>query len=184
MDLQTKRIVKKALIFFLSLSVSWWLLDTGYLHSLVDKVTPIRFLAEFVAGMLYTSFLTSPIALSMLFVIAESNNPIIIALVGGFGAVIGDLILIHILRKNVGKDLSYMGKFFLIHRIRAFLKLYKLDFLIVLTGAIIIASPFPDELGLVMLGATNMNYKQLALLTYILDTTGILLVVLPVNILM
>ena len=50
-------------------------------------------------------------------------------------------------------------------------------------GAIIIASPLPDELGLVMLGDSKLKYREIAIISYVLNTAGILLIVVPVNLL-
>ena len=57
-----------------------------------------------------------------------------------------------------------------------------LGFMVPLAGAIIVASPLPDELGLIMLGVSKLKYREIAVLTYILNTAGILLIVLPINI--
>ena len=47
--------------------------------------------------------------------------------------------------------------------------------------AIIIASPLPDELGLMLLGASKLTYRQIAILTYIFNTAGILVIVVPIS---
>lgn len=167
----------------ISLTIAWWLIKSGYLHDIVDRILPVRFAAEIIAGTLYTSFLTSPISVATLIVVAESNNPIIVALLGGVGAVIGDMLIVKFFRDNLSKDVKYVSRELKLRIITKFLNFFHLGFIIPLLGMIIIASPFPDELGLMMLGATSLKYRELIVLTYVLNTAGILLIVLPANLL-
>lgn len=181
MDPKLKKLLFKAVIFFISLSIAWWLVKNDYLHFLVDRILPIRFLAEFLSGIFYTSFLTSPIAVAVLILVAESNNPILVALLAGLGAAFGDLVIVRIFREKLSSDVNTVSHELHLKMISNILNKLKIDFIIPLIGAIIIASPLPDELGLMMLGASKLKYSQLALITYVLNTAGILLIVAPVN---
>lgn len=177
------KIVFKTFIFIISLSIAWYLLKSGILNNLVDRVLPITFAAEILAGSFYTSLLTSPISIAMLLVLAQKQNPIILALIAGLGAALVDLLMVKFFRDNLNKNFSIFSKQLKLDLINNFLKLLKLDFLIPLLGALIIASPLPDELGLFMLGASRLKYYQVVLLTYALNTAGILLIVTPINLL-
>lgn len=141
---------------------------------------PLKIFAEVLAGVLYTSFLTSPVAVAMLVVLAEVNNPIVTALLAGLGAILGDLVIIKLFRDH-SSDFKFFSR--RVEQVNIFLKKIHLDFIIPLAGAIIVASPLPDELGLIMLGVSNLKYRQIAILTYILNTAGILLIVTPINLL-
>ena len=181
MDSKLKKLLFKAVIFILSLSSAWWLVKSGSLNSLIDTILPIRFLSEILAGMFYTSFLTSPIALAMLLILARENNPILTALLAGAGAVLGDFLIVKFFKTEMSSDLKQVSKGLQLQKINGFLQKLKLNFLIPVLGALIIASPFPDELGLLMLGVSHLKYREIAVLTYILNTAGILLIVIPVN---
>lgn len=181
MDPKLKKVFIKTSIFILSLSLAWWLVKSGSLESLVKTVLPVRFVSEIAAGVLYTSFFTSPISVAMLVVLAQTNNPIITALLAGLGAILGDLIMVKLFRDRLSSDFQFVSRE--IQLVSNFLKIFHLDFLIPLIGAFIVASPLPDELGLLMLGASKLRYFHLAILTYILNTAGILLIVAPINLL-
>lgn len=181
MDRKLKKLILKACIFILSLSFAWWLIKSGSLQALVETILPLRFVSEVVAGVLYTSFLTSPISVAMLVVLAEDNNPIITALLAGVGAVLGDLIILRFFREKLFSELNLVSKQLQLQKINGFLQKFHLDFVVPLIGAIIVASPFPDELGLIMLGISKLRYQEIALISFILNTAGILLIVLPVN---
>lgn len=183
MDKTTRNILIKTAIFIFSLSFGWFLVKSGYLHSLISSILPYQFIAEFIAGMLYTSFLTSPISVAMLLVLAGQGNPIMIALLGGLGAACGDLLLVRIFRDNYKKEVDGVSRELQLQKIDNFLKKFHLEFLIPLLGAIIIASPFPDEIGLLMLGISKLEYKQIAMVSFILNSAGILLIVTPINLL-
>lgn len=182
MALKHLPLIKRTFIFILSLSVAWWLIKTGLLHSLLATILPIRFLADFLTGLFYTSFLTSPIAVVMLFVISESGgNPIITAIVAGFGAMLGDLLIVKLFREKLARDVNVITHELQLQRVTKLLQMLKLEFIVPLFGAIIIASPFPDEVGLMMLGASKLKYQEIMVLTYVLNTAGILFLLLPIS---
>lgn len=181
MDQNLKRLILKTSIFILSLSSAWWLIKSGYLQGLIETILPLRFISEIMAGVLYTSFLTSPISVAMLIILAQENNPVVTALLAGVGAVLGDLLILRFFREKLSSDLKLVSRELQLQKINGFLQKVHLDFMIPLLGAIIIASPFPDELGLIMLGISKLRYQEIVLLTYILNTAGILLIVLPIN---
>lgn len=181
MDPRTRKILLKTIIFIISISFAWFLIKSEILNDWIKVVLPYQFLAEFIAGALYTSFLTSPIAVAMFLVIAQEGNPIIIALFGGLGAVCGDLLLIKVFN-NYKRDVTIVTRQLQLKKLDTFLRKIHLEFLIPILGAIIIASPFPDEIGLLMLGA-SLEYQQIAKISFILNCAGILVIVTPVNLL-
>lgn len=181
MDPKLKKLILRTGIFILSLSFAWWLVKAGYLQGLIDTILPFRILAEILAGVLYTSFLTSPISVAMLIVLAQENNPIITALLAGLGAASADLFMVRFFRKELSSNLNLVSGPLRFQQINKLLQMLHLDFIVPLIGAIIVASPFPDELGLMMLGVSKLKFQEIALLTYILNTAGILLIVLPIN---
>ena len=183
MNKHFRKIVFKSAIFVISLSIAWYLLKSGLLNNLVDRVLPVTFAAEILAGSFYTSLLTSPIAIAMLLILAQKQHPISLALIAGLGAALVDLMMVKFFRDNLNRDFNTIARQLKLDLINKFLKLLKLDFLIPLIGALIIASPLPDELGLFMLGASRLKYYQVVLLTFILNTAGILLIVTPINLL-
>lgn len=182
MDSKLKKLIFKTMIFAVSISISWWMIKSGFLDNFIDKIILFRFLAEFISGMLYTFFLTTPIAIAMFLVIAQDTNPIVVALLGGLGGACADFLIVRFFRDN-SKDLNQASKLLKIQKIYRIFKLLRIEFLVPIFGALIIASPFPDEIGLLMLGASGLKYHQLFLVTYILDTVGILLIVVPINLL-
>lgn len=183
MDNKLRKLIFKTAIFVFSLSLAWWLIRGGYLNNLVSMVLPLKFVAEFLAGIFYVSFLTAPISLAMLLVLADVNNPIITALLAGFGAAFADLVIVKLFKGKLSKDVNLISRELQLKKVNNFLIKFKLEFVTPLIGAAVVASPLPDEFGLMLLGASKLTYPQIAVLTYILNTAGILLIVVPVNLL-
>lgn len=183
MDKGLKRIILRVGIFIISISIAWWLVKSGFLDNFIDGVVGLKYVAEIIAGSFYTSFLTSPIAVAMLLVLAKEQDPITLALLAGLGSAITDLIIVKFFRKNINSDFETIAKQFKLDLFTKVLKLLKLDFLVPLIGALIVASPLPDELGLFLLGASKLKDYQILIITYVLNTSGILLIVTPINLL-
>lgn len=183
MEYKLKKLIFKTVIFILSLSFAWWLIKSGGLNQLVTAILPLKFISEIIAGIFYTTFLTSPISLAMLIVLAKENNPIQTALLAGLGAALGDFLIIKFFRTEIASDINQFSKQLQLEKITKFLQKLHISFLIPILGAIMIAAPVPDELGLLMLGVSHLKYRDIAILTYVLNTAGILLIVIPINLL-
>lgn len=176
-----KKLVIKSFIFLLCLSLAWFLVKSEYIHYLLRAISPLMFVSELLAGAFYTSFLTSPLSVGILIVLADEGNPIIIALLAGLGAAIVDLFLVLVFRQHFTKDVLMLKHEPIVKIINRVLRKYHLGFTIPLLGVLVIASPLPDELGLILLGAQEMQNKEILVLTYLFNTIGILLIVLPVS---
>lgn len=183
MDKKLRKLVFKTTVFVFSLSLAWWLVRAGYLNNIVSMVLPIKFAAEFLAGVFYVSVLTAPISIAMLLVLADVNNPILTALLAGFGAAFGDLVIVKFFKEKLSKDVDLISRELQLKKVNNFLIKFKLEFITPIIGAIIVASPLPDEFGLMLLGASKLSFRQIAVLTYVLNTAGILLIVVPANLL-
>ena len=110
MDRKLKKLILKTGVFILSLSFAWWLIKSGYLQGLIEAIMPLRFVSEILAGFLYTSFLSAPISVAMLIVLAQENNPIVTALLAGVGAALADLLMIKFFRGQLYSDLNQISK--------------------------------------------------------------------------
>lgn len=176
MSKKVKKLTADFIIFLVSCFFAYLLIQNGSLDYFIAKVTPVQYLAEFVGGMLFTSFLTTPFSIALFYVLSQSTNPLQIALIGGFGAAVGDILIVSIFRNSFFDDFKTLEKTLKLKRAFHFFHHSHFNHLAPLLGVLIIASPFPDELGLMMLGASKLKYIQLLILTYILNTAGIFFV--------
>ena len=144
----------------------------------VSSFRELEYLGVFVAGMLFTFGFTTPFAIGF-FVVLNPANHFFVALVGGLGAVIGDLLIFLIIRFSFMDEFRRLEKTKLISEINYRIKSNithkaKLYLLYSLEG-LIIASPLPDEAGVIMLvGITKIRPQVMAVISFIFNSLGIL----------
>lgn len=176
MGKKVKKLYFDLIIFSISCLFAFSLIKHGDLDAFIVNVLPVRFLAEFISGILFTSALTTPFSLAMFYVLSDSVHPIQLAAIGGLGAALGDMIIVRIFRYSLFEDISVIKKSLHIKK-NTFHIFHNVFFRALgpVLGILIIASPFPDEFGLLLLGASRLNSIQLFLLTYTVNVAGIYL---------
>lgn len=163
------------MLFAASFALAILILTNDRFHQLILAAGTFDWLGGFIAGFFFIFTLTAAPSIAALFVLADLLNPLLLALLGGLGAMCGDYILYRFFRGKVATNLipkkQYKGFLKTIAHTKYF------SWLIVVIGAIIIASPFPDELGVALLGVTRLETKKFLLLSFALNTMGIFLIV-------
>lgn len=144
-----------------------------------DSILNIGYIGTFLAGILFTYGFTSAPAAALFLILAKSQNILVASLIGGFGALCGDLIIFHFIRTSFKDEINKFGKERFVkwmnHKFPEKIKHY---LLVILAGAII-ASPLPDEIGVTMLSIYNkISIKWFMLLSYVLNTIGIFIILL------
>lgn len=159
-----------------SVAVAWAIVHFGAVDALLSYMGEGVLAASFVAGMFFTSVMTTAPAIAVLGVLSLHGNPLLVALVGGAGAVCGDYLIFAFVRDRLGDDFAYVlrregsPRFFKIFHRKSF------RWVLPFVGGLIIASPLPDELGLALLGIAKMRTSRFLILSYAFNTAGILLI--------
>ncbi len=157
----------------------------GWFEWVAGVVDGYGYFSIFFGGLLFSCGFTAAFAVGLFVAMADSVHPVAAAVVAGTGSFLTDFLLFHLVRSSVMDDeLNRLRttQFFL--RIKALFNHPRLTerfrmYLLWSFAGIIIASPFPDELGVVLIsGATQMNKKTFALLCFSLNTAGIFMVLL------
>ncbi len=134
-------------------------------------------LESFIAGLFFTSVFTTAPAIAFFTYIAPTIPLITMAIVGGIGAVIGDLIIFRFVRDRFGKDLiAFLKEKQRGNHFKLLLHLKMFRYLTFLLGGLIIASPLPDELGIALLGFSKMKTRPFIILSFIFNTIGIAII--------
>lgn len=155
-----------------------YLSQVSSFHQFLLHLGNFGYLGSFVAGILFVSTFTVATGLLILLTLAETLPPFGIALVAGLGAVVGDLTIFHLVKDNLQKELKdlYFHQFngrHLSHLLHT--KYFSWTFPVI--GAVIIASPLPDELGISLMGISKMQPITFILISFFLNTCGIFLIV-------
>ena len=163
-------------IIALSVIVAVILVKTGILKSLLTSTKEIKLIGSFVSGLFFTSVFTTAPATVALGEIARHNSLFWTVILGGFGAMLGDLVIFRFVKDSLAKDFSTLIKHSASKRLIAVFKLKFFRWFIAFLGALIIVSPLPDELGLTMMGLSKVKTAVFIPLSFILNSLGILII--------
>jgi len=172
---------KNTALLILSLALFFWFAEHPIVKNTISLINGFGYIGAFISGILFVSIFTVAPAAVVLFFLAETLNPLLVAVCAGAGAVIGDYLIFRFLRDRVFDELKPL---FLSNGGNVLFKLFKTPYFawfLPLFGAFIIASPFPDEVGIGLLGASKLKNWQFLILTFLLNTVGIFLVIIAAS---
>ena len=159
-----------------SIAAAAWFARSGFAETWMLALAAYVPLASFVAGFFFTSLFTLAPASIALAALGEFNPHVWVAFWGAAGAVVGDLLLFLFVRDHISDNLE---AFFSGRRFAKLRKLFRrpfLHWLLPVSGALVIASPLPDELGLAMMGISRISMATFVPISYAMNFLGILLV--------
>lgn len=169
---------KNTTLLVLSVIVFFFLSGTSYAQQFIAQIGNLGYLGAFFVGALFVSSFTIAPAIVILFDLAKTLDPVAIALVTGAGGVVGDYLMFKYLKDRVFEELTPVIAKAEGRPLRHLLHTPYFAWLTPVIGAIIIASPFPDEVGISMLGLSKVKDWQFLALVFLLDVASVFLVVL------
>lgn len=146
-------------------------------HSFLLNLGGFGYIGAFLAGILFVSMFTVATGGLILFILAESLHPLEIAILAGIGGVVGDFIIFRFIKDDLIAEITPIYEGIGGNHLTKILHTKYFSWTFPVIGAIIIASPFPDELGVSLMGIAKMKTYQFLILSFILNATGIFLVV-------
>lgn len=163
-------------LLFISLIVTVVLLANGWLEHLTSGLGNLGYFGVLGSGFLFVSTFTIAPAAALLFEFAKSLDPLLVALIGGVGAAMGDYIAYRFIRDRLLTELHPLLKALHLYRPVDILHTKYFAWLAPVVGAAIIASPLPDEIGLSLLGLKRINPVKFLALAFILNAVGIFVI--------
>lgn len=161
----------------LGIALAIALSKSGIIDGLLSFVHEYYVVASFIAGVFFTSAFTlapSSVALAR---IAEHAPLPQVAFWGGLGAMFGDLILFFFIRDRFAEDLKGAFKKATLRKFMHTFHFGFLKWLAPILGALIIASPLPDEFGISLLGMSKIRTAVLVPVSFVMNVLGIYLLV-------
>lgn len=172
---------KNLTILVFGLAVALFLSKNENFHSFLLNLGDLGYLGALVAGMLFVSIFTVATSAIILLVLAEKLSPIMIGLIAGLGAVLGDYLIFRFIKDRLAREIepiyNSLGGSYLNRTIKAVFKTKYFSLFIPVIGALIIASPFPDEIGIGLMGFSKLKTYQFLIVAFILNAIGIFIVV-------
>ena len=132
---------------------------------------------SFLSGIFFTSAFTLAPASVTLVRIAESSPAIVVSIFGALGAMCGDLILFLFIRDRFAANLMASLRPSFVKHFASSFHFGFLKWLLPLIGALIIASPLPDELGLGLMGLSKTRIAVLLPVAFVMNALGIYLLI-------
>lgn len=163
-------------IISLSIIAAVVLVKTEMLADLLTSTQEWRFLGSFLAGIFFISVFTVAPAIVALAEIAQSGSVLEMALFGGIGALIGDLLIFQFIKDSLVEDISFVVKKTNQEQFIKIIQRKLFRWLVPFVGALIVASPLPDELGLAMMGLSRMKISLFIPVSFLLNFFGILII--------
>jgi uncharacterized membrane protein YdjX (TVP38/TMEM64 family) len=164
-------------MFFFSIMIAAILSRWEPFHVFILSLGEYGYFSAFLAGILFVSTFTIAPGAILLLVLAERLSPVEIGLIAGLGSVIADYFIFRYFKSNLKQELVDVYHGLGGHHITRLLHLKHFAWTLPVLGALIIASPLPDELGVSLMGISKMKTYQFIIVSFILDVLGIFLIV-------
>jgi len=174
---QIRFIIKDTLLVIGSVFIAIGLVRYGVLDAILFATGNIKILSSFIAGLFFTSMFTTAPSIAAFSEISLTFSPWLVAFFGACGATIGDSIILFFIRRGAGKAKAVRTR----ARRHPIYKLKVFRWMMAIVGAIIIATPIPDEIGLTLMGLSRTNIKILLPVAFLMNFLGILAIGLAAN---
>lgn len=161
-----------------SLIIAFFLFKSQIFNSFLLHLGNFGYIGAFIGGILFVSTFTVAIGTVILFDLVKYLNPLEIALIAGIGSVIGDMIIFQFIRtKGLVEEVKHFFHYFGSDRLKHLIHTKYFSWTLPVIGALIIASPLPDELGVTLMGIAHMKTWKFIIISFLLDSAGIFLIV-------
>ena len=167
------KLLRDIVIIALSIVITVLLIRIGALQEFLSVAQEAAIIGSFIAGIFFTSVFTLAPAAIALAEISQHAPPMAVALWGGLGAACGDLVLFLFVRDVFSRDLSEALPMRHIRRYLSPLHYGSARWILPFVGALIIASPLPDELGIGLMGLSKIRPWQFVIVSFVMNAIGI-----------
>ncbi len=168
---------KNTFLLTMSLVAVFYFGRTDIWKMLIIQISELGYVGSLIAGMFFVLTFTVVPAGIILFSLAQIYDPFLVAITAGVGAVVGDYIIFKFLKDNVFSEVKPIFMRLGGSNISRIISTPYFAWLAPVIGAIIIASPFPDEIGVGLMGLSRIKNWQFLIITFLLNSLGIFIVV-------
>ena len=97
---------KNITLAFLGIILAIYLSQVEVFHQFLLHLGTLGYLGAFLAGILFVSTFTVGTGMLILFTLAQNLHPLEIAILAGLGAVLGDLIIFHLVKDHLTSEMK------------------------------------------------------------------------------
>ncbi len=142
----------------------------------VHQLGNLEYLGALIAGVMFVSSFTVATSTVLIAILAQDLNPFLLALFGGLGSVVGDILIFKFIKDHLADELEILFGKEGTSYVKSVLKSKYIAWTLPIIGALIIASPLPDELGVSLLGVSKISPLKFALISFTSNFLGILMI--------
>lgn len=171
---------KNILLLSIGIIIAIILVITHQVSLIAEKLGEWGYLGSFLLGIMFSSSLTVGIATVLLFGLGKELNPFLVAILGGLGAMAGDFLFYHFLKKKLFEELKELFSKINFFPKKQLVNLFANEYFawfIPSIAYVIILSPIPDEVGVGLLSTIKYSARKLLIITFVLNTIGIFIIV-------
>ena len=172
---------KNILLFILGFAVAFIITKIPWVNDTLLHLGKLKYLGAFFGGLLFTSTFTLPIGAIILLTLAKTLSPIILIPVAGVGAVLCDFFVFKFVKQSVDKEIEpiyeevekIIGK----SHVRKIIHTKYFAWTLPVIGTFILASPLPDELGVSLMGLSDMSLAKFLVISWFSHTIGVFIII-------
>ena len=160
----------------ISVGAALWLNSSGLNGKFISMLAGYKWFGIFIAGIfLPLVFTAAPV--TVFFLEIFKNTPVLpVVLIGSVGAFFGDFVIFRFAKNRVAEDLNYIINLKKHQRLAHIFHLKLFRYMTPLLGAIIIATPLPDEFGVAILGLAKITGARFAVLTFLIHAAALMFI--------
>lgn len=145
---------------------------------LIKEIEKFGYLGAIFSGFLFTSTFTVATGGLLLANFTKILDPFWLILCAVTGALSGDLLIFLFVKDKVSADITPIYEHFLVkNHLKKLIHTKYFSWTLPVVGALIIASPFPDELGISLMGLSAMSLQKFLLVSLFSHSLGMFLLV-------
>jgi hypothetical protein len=168
---------KNLLLFIIGLLMAWFFSQNKWFHDFFIGLGNYGYLSAILAGALFVSTFTIATGALILMTLAKTLSPIELILLAGVGAVLGDLLIFRFVKDEVEDDIAPIYDKITGTHLKKILHTKYFGWTLPVIGAFIIISPLPDELGISLLGISEIKTENFLVIAWVSHTIGMFLLV-------
>jgi hypothetical protein len=172
----------KLSLFIISVILVYFLFSGLAYKPLHDVLAFMGYFGTFLAGLLYPYALSSAAGTGILLILAKEQNLLLAGVIAGIGALISDIILFLFVTHSFSDEVQNLSKEKVVRAINRWLPSSLRIYLLAIFAGILIASPLPTEIGILMMTSIkNISFKKFIITIYFLHASAIFIILLIGN---
>ena len=170
----------KLLILIISIAVAYYVFSRPGVMDWVGGLNSLSYVGILIAGIMLAFGFSAPFSVGF-FIAAQPSSLLLATLIGGFGAMIGDLLIFKTIKWSFMDEFKRLEKTktikFIEQKIKNNKNILIKHYLLYAFAGIMIATPLPDEIGVSMLaGLTTIKPAVLSVISFVLHSLAIFLI--------